>query len=115
MVNVLKRLPKLTDEEIQERLSTLNDWEIDEGYIKRVFKTPSFPASMILANTVAQLAETAQHHPDLKISYRKVSVKLITHSSGGLTEKDFALARQLDAVLDWQPAPPLGTIAEDEG
>jgi 4a-hydroxytetrahydrobiopterin dehydratase len=115
MVNVIKRLPTLSDQEVQQRLSTLKDWEIDEDYIKRIFKTPSFPASMILANTVAQLAETAQHHPDIKISYRKVSVKLITHSSGGLTEKDFALAQQLNAVLDWQPEPPLGTIGADEG
>ena len=115
MVNVVKKLPRLSDEEAQARLATLNGWEIDEGWIKRIFKTPSFPASMILANTVAQLAEAAQHHPDIKISYRKVSVKLITHSSGGLTEKDIALARQIDAVLDWQPPAPLGPIDEDEG
>jgi len=108
MVTSVKRLARLTDDEVRERLEGLNGWEMDEGTIKRLFKTPSFPASMILANTVAQLAEAAQHHPDMKISYRKVSVKLITHSSGGLTEKDFALARQLDAVLDWQPGPPLG-------
>ena len=112
MVTSAKRLARLTDDEVRERLEGLNGWEMDEGTIKRLFKTPSFPASMILANTVAQLAEAAQHHPDMKISYRKVSVKLITHSSGGLTEKDFALARQLDAVLDWQPGPPIGSGEE---
>jgi 4a-hydroxytetrahydrobiopterin dehydratase len=114
MVSVLKKLPRLTDEEVQQRLATLNGWELDEGWIKRLFKTPSFPASMILANTVAQLAETAQHHPDIKITYRKVSVMLIPHSSGGLTDKDFAMARQIDAVLDWQPSAPLGPLPEGE-
>ena len=59
---------------------------------------PGFPAALMFASAVGQLAERADHHPDILISYRKVTLTLSTHSAGGLTEKDFSLAAQINAI-----------------
>jgi pterin-4a-carbinolamine dehydratase len=68
---------------------------------------------MMAAGAIAHLAETAWHHPDLFLSWDKVEVRLVTHDSGGITEKDLALARQIEAVVTWAPPPPLdGTPAD---
>ena len=66
--------------------------------IPRTFVLPSFPAALMFASAVGQLAERADHHPDILISYRKVTLTLSTHSAGGLTEKDFSLAAQINAI-----------------
>ena len=59
---------------------------------------PSFPAALMFVSAVGQLAERADHHPDILISYRKVTLTLSTHSAGELTEKDFSLAAQINAI-----------------
>jgi len=60
---------------------------------------PSFPAALLSVAAVGQLAETADHHPDIDVRYRKVTLILSTHSAGGLTEKDFALASKIEMLL----------------
>jgi pterin-4a-carbinolamine dehydratase len=102
-----KEPTKLTVEEIQARLQTLPNWEVDNGMLQRRFTLPSFPATMFFAGAVAHLAEVGQHHPDLNISYNKIAVRFVTHSAGGITDKDFEMAERVDAVwktFDWKPA-----------
>lgn len=89
---------KLSDSEIQEALKTLPSWELKEGAITKLYKFKDFVEAMTFVNRIAELAEKADHHPDIGIRWNKVSLTLVTHSAGGLTEKDFALARQIDAV-----------------
>jgi 4a-hydroxytetrahydrobiopterin dehydratase len=77
-------------------LSTLPEWSRSGEMISRTFAFKDFPAAMKFVNAVAELAEQAQHHPDVDIRWNKVTLALTTHDAGGLTEKDFELARQID-------------------
>jgi len=79
-------------------LSALPQWQRHGESITRTFEFKDFPAAMNFVNDVASLAEQAQHHPDVDIRWNKVTLALTTHDAGGLTEKDFALARQCDAL-----------------
>jgi 4a-hydroxytetrahydrobiopterin dehydratase len=79
-------------------LSALPDWKRSGEIISRTFVFKDFPAAMKFVNHVADLAEQAQHHPDVDIRWNKVTLALTTHDAGGLTEKDFALAKQCDAL-----------------
>jgi 4a-hydroxytetrahydrobiopterin dehydratase len=89
---------KLAEPQIILALGTLPDWKKTGDVIARTFQFKDFPAAMNFTNAVAELAEQAQHHPDLDIRWNKVTLALTTHDAGGLTEKDFALARQCDAL-----------------
>jgi 4a-hydroxytetrahydrobiopterin dehydratase len=79
-------------------LSALPQWQRHGEIISRTFEFKDFPAAMKFVNDVAELAEQAQHHPDIDIRWNKVALALTTHDAGGLTEKDFELARQCDAL-----------------
>jgi 4a-hydroxytetrahydrobiopterin dehydratase len=78
-------------------LNSLPEWKRHDQIISRTFQFKNFPAAIKFVNIVADLAEQAQHHPDVDIRWNKVTLALTTHDAGGLTEKDFALARQFDA------------------
>lgn len=93
-----------SDAEIAEQLAALPGWYYEDGWIRRVYKTDGWQATLMLVNTVAYLAEAAWHHPDLSVTWARVIVKLQTHDAGGITDKDFALARKLDEVVLWRPA-----------
>ncbi len=94
------RMPLLDDAEIQAALATLPGWDVRNGdTLTRTFTFPDFVAAMRFVNALAEKAEASQHHPDLDIRYNKVTVALSTHDSGGITENDFALAREADTVL----------------
>lgn len=82
--------------QVQEELKKLPAWELKEGAITRLYKFEDFLQAMKFANRVAELAQAADHHPDILIRYNKVRLTLVTHSAGGLTSKDFSLARQVD-------------------
>jgi 4a-hydroxytetrahydrobiopterin dehydratase len=84
--------------EIISGLHTIPDWKRQGQIISRTFVFKDFPAAMAFTNAVASLAEQAQHHPDMDVRWNKVTLALTTHNAGGLTEKDFALARQCDAL-----------------
>ncbi len=88
----------LSDGEIEERLGDLAGWERDGAAIKRSFKFDDFQGSVDFVNRITPVAEEMNHHPDLEISWNKVTVTLTTHSEGGLTEGDFALARRINAL-----------------
>jgi 4a-hydroxytetrahydrobiopterin dehydratase len=88
----------LTEAEVQDRLGSLPDWTREGDAIRAVSKRGSFGAAMLYAGAVAYLAEAANHHPDLLIQWDTVTLTLSTHSAGGLTDKDFALAAQISAL-----------------
>lgn len=94
----------LTEEELQEALGELPSWELRDGWLRRTFKTPGWPHTMLLASTIGYLAEAAYHHPDMSIGYAQVIVKLQTHRVRGVTESDVELARRIDEVVLWQPS-----------
>lgn len=94
-----------TPEAIAERLAPLPDWHFDGGHLVRRWKTRDWPDTLMLINAIGYLAETAWHHPDISASYAKLEVRLTTHSAGGITEKDFALAARIEEVTGWRPTP----------
>jgi 4a-hydroxytetrahydrobiopterin dehydratase len=89
----------LTPPQIETALSTVPEWKYSAATITRTFQFKDFPAAMIFVNQAARLAEAAGHHPDIDIRWNKVTLALTTHDAGGLTEKDFALARQYDCLV----------------
>jgi 4a-hydroxytetrahydrobiopterin dehydratase len=94
-----------TEQEIPAKLAEhgLSAWYLEEGWIRRKFNTDGWPTTLMLVNAIGFLAEAAWHHPDLSVTWGKVWVKLKTHSAGGITDKDFALAKQIEAVVLWRP------------
>ncbi|MBI3597432.1 MAG: 4a-hydroxytetrahydrobiopterin dehydratase [Nitrospirae bacterium] len=90
---------KLLTGEIQQRLKALNGWQWADNAIKKQYVFESFMPAIRFVNRVAELAEAADHHPDITINYRKVTMVLATHSAGGLTQKDFALAEKIDGAV----------------
>jgi len=82
--------------QIQSALAALPDWQQQGTTLTRTFQFKDFPAAIQFVTKVAALAEQAWHHPDIDIRWNKVALTLTTHDAGGLTEKDFALARQFD-------------------
>lgn len=88
----------LAESEIQNRLSQLSGWELDGKTIKSVRTFGGFPEAVAFVNKLIDPAEAAGHHPDLAISYNKVTVSLSTHDAGGLTEKDFAMAATISSL-----------------
>ena len=91
-------MARLNDEEIDEQLSGLQGWRREGEAIRREFELDDFKGSVDFVNRLTPEAEDMNHHPDLKISWNKVTVTLSTHSEGGLTENDFELARKIEAV-----------------
>ena len=100
-----QKLKVYTEEEIQEKLAReLPEWYYEDGWIRRFYRTDGWQTTMMLVNTIGFLAEAAYHHPDLAVSWAKVWVKLQTHSAGGVTDKDFELAKKIEEVVLWRPA-----------
>jgi 4a-hydroxytetrahydrobiopterin dehydratase len=94
-----------SDEEVTERLkSELPQWYLENGWIRRKYKTASWKGTLMVINTVGHLAEAAWHHPDITASYAWVEVRLKNHAAKGITDKDFELAKKIEDVVQWQPA-----------
>lgn len=87
-----------TQPAIDQALADLTGWTQQGNAITRTFTLRSFPAALAFAAAVGHLAERADHHPDILIQYKRVTLTLSTHSAGGLTAKDFDLARAIDAI-----------------
>ena len=92
-------MPPLADDRISERLAALPAWQRAGDEIVKTFELPSFPEAIAFVTRVADRAEAADHHPDLDIRYRKVRVALSTHDAGGITDKDFDLAAEIEAAV----------------
>jgi 4a-hydroxytetrahydrobiopterin dehydratase len=93
------------DAEVTAKLAELGlaGWQLENGWIRRKYTTSGWPATLMLVNTIAFVSEAAYHHPDLAVTYAKVWVKLRTHSAGGITDKDFELARKIEDTVLWRP------------
>jgi 4a-hydroxytetrahydrobiopterin dehydratase len=91
-------MPPLADAEIAAALAALPDWARKGDEIVKTFECASFPAAIAFVVRIGFLAEQADHHPDLDIRWRKVTVALTTHSAGGLTNLDFDLAAEIEAL-----------------
>lgn len=85
----------LTDRQIEEQLLQLPGWARTGNEIEQVFTFADFLGAIAFVNRLVEPAETAGHHPDIGISWNKVTIHLSTHDAGGLTEKDFSLAKQI--------------------
>jgi len=79
-------------------MQTPPNWIEVDGGLERTFELPSFPEAIAFVNRVAELAEQEDHHPDIAVSYRKVTLRWTTHSAGGITDRDHALAAQSDGL-----------------
>ena len=89
---------KLEDAEIAERLEGLEGWSADGGLLRKKFTFPNFAAAVEFVNLVGERAEAADHHPDIKLGWGYAEFEITTHDRGGLTDLDFALAREIDAI-----------------
>src|SRR5690349_11482184 len=96
-----------SDQEIPAKLAEhgLSAWYLEDGWIRRKFTTDGWPTTLMLVNAVGYLCEAAYHHADISLTWGKAWIKLKTHSAGGITDKDFALAQQIEAVALWRPQP----------
>jgi len=91
-------MKKLTDEQIDAKLRETTGWVREGTEMARQFQFKDFAEAMRFVNQVGGLAEAANHHPEIFISWNKVKLSLTTHSEGGLTNKDFTLARQINQI-----------------
>jgi len=86
----------LSANEIEDALKEIPGWEFKDNSIQKEFITKNFKETMMLVNLIASLSESHFHHPDVEFGYKRVKVKLTTHSEGGVTEKDINLARDIE-------------------
>jgi 4a-hydroxytetrahydrobiopterin dehydratase len=88
----------LTSAEVEAFLAEHRDWKLVNGQLERTYEWPAFLTGIAFVNEVARLAEAADHHPDIDVRWRKVTLRLVTHDAGGLTFRDTELAAKADAV-----------------
>lgn len=88
----------LSDEEIQQGLAQLPEWRREDDMLVREYELPTFMGAIDAVREIAELAESANHHPDLDIRYRRIHVALTTHDEGGISKKDFDLAGKIEAA-----------------
>lgn len=107
-------MPKLSEGQVEEALKSVPEWGESGDAIQRTYQFPDFVKAMGFVDQVAQAAEKARHHPDILIRYNKVTLTLSTHDAGGISEKDFDLAKKCDqffAPFAPPPAPPAPAAA----
>ena len=92
------RVPKLSEAEVERHFQDLPQWTRQGDTLRRTYSFQSFRAAMAFVNAVAEAAEDADHHPNIDIRYRKVTLVLTTHDVSGLTAKDIALAAEADRL-----------------
>lgn len=88
----------LAKEAIELQLKSIPEWRLHNGNLVRIFSFADFVEAMRFVNHVAEAAESAGHHPDIDIRYNKVHLALSSHDAGGITEKDFSLAAEIDTL-----------------
>ena len=90
---------RLTDEQIAEQLGTLDGWAREGNAIRKQYTLGGFPDAVAFVTRLGFDAEAADHHPDITINFKRVTLVFSTHSEGGLTQKDFDGARKVDALV----------------
>lgn len=91
-------MPLLSDRDIQQRLTELSGWTLAGRQIEQTRRFRDFVEAIAFVNRLVEPAEAAGHHPDITISYNRVTIALTTHDAGGLTEKDFDLAKAIAQI-----------------
>jgi 4a-hydroxytetrahydrobiopterin dehydratase len=92
-------MAKLEKAEIEQRLAALPGWEFKDNAIGKLYRFKEFMDGIKFLNRVAEMAEAADHHPDVKINYTRVTFTCSTHDQGGVTAKDFKLAGEIEAAF----------------
>src|SRR3954464_8663796 len=94
-----------SEQDVAEKItqSGLSEWYLEEGWLRRKIATDGWQTTLQVVNVVGFLCEAAYHHADLAVTYAKVWINLMTHSEGGITDKDFALAKKIEEVVYWRP------------
>jgi len=87
---------KLSDTDIDKKLADVPGWTHGNAAIRKTFTFPDFAQALLFVNHVGFLSEQADHHPDIDIRYKRVTLTLSTHSENGVSEKDFELAKKID-------------------
>ena len=106
-----------TETEIAAKIQELGlaGWYLEDGWLRRKYNTDGWPQTLMAVNAIGYLCEAAYHHADLAVTYAKLWVKLQTHSAGGITDKDFEMARKIEDVVLWRPnTTALGTGNPDK-
>lgn len=93
-------MKKLTEIEITDKLKEIDGWEYNDNAIHTTFEFSDFKDTIVVMNRIAFEAEALQHHPDWTNVYNKLQISLTTHDAGGITSKDFKLAKAIDAVIE---------------
>jgi 4a-hydroxytetrahydrobiopterin dehydratase len=89
---------KLSEEEVSDLLVNLPDWRSENGHLNRRFEFANFAGSLDFVNKVGEIAEAADHHPDISFGWGYAEIATTTHDRGGITDVDFALVRKIDAI-----------------
>lgn len=88
----------LSDQQLLDALAELRGWSVYEGKLVKTYQFASYAEGLVFASAVGHIAERLNHHPDLLIGYRKVTIAVMTHDVGGLSPYDVELARRIDGV-----------------
>ncbi|MCS7022827.1 MAG: 4a-hydroxytetrahydrobiopterin dehydratase [Gemmataceae bacterium] len=101
----MSNLKTYSDDEVRAKLAELGltEWYLEDGWIRRKYNTDGWPQTLMAVNAIAFLCEAAWHHADLAVSWGKLWVKLKTHEAGGITDRDFELAKKIEEVVLWRP------------
>ena len=99
--------PTYTGAALAQRLEDLPGWREHDGALERRLATSGWGATLMVANAIGFLAEAADHHPDLHLGWGSLVIRLSTHSAGGITDKDVALAETIERLALWAPPTPL--------
>jgi 4a-hydroxytetrahydrobiopterin dehydratase len=89
---------KLSDAEIESNLGKLNDWKVEGKFLRKNFKFENFAESLEFVNQVGEIAEKADHHPDITFGWGYANIELTTHDTGGLTHNDFDVAGEIEKI-----------------
>ncbi len=89
---------KLSDGEIGENLEKLNEWKVEEKFLRKKFEFENFAESLKFVNKVGEIAEIADHHPDITFGWGYAEIELTTHDTGGLTHNDFDVAGEIEKL-----------------
>ncbi len=93
----------LSDGEIQKALKQLAGWKQNGNAVERGFQFDNFVKAMEFVNRVAEAAEAVNHHPDILINYNKVTLTLVSHDAGGVTQRDLDMAKRINELAQVQP------------
>ena len=93
----------------------LPGWTCSDGFIQRSYATTGWKATLMVVNAVGYLCEAGWHHPDLEVSYNKLTVKLKSHDVDAITDRDFELAGKIEQLVGWAPTDRTGALTGPPG